>query len=189
MVEIEVCSKSGYRKSEFCPEIEIMSVVRKGLESPICSYHQQIHLTPDLQYRVNSSCESVDRMVTKSWFILPPIQEYYYRSKNLSYSSVPPFRNDCLLAESISPMDIIYPKEGSKIYVPKGLTGDSQHIVFEAVHRNPQKSVYWHIDGEYMGMSRKNHHFGLNLQKGAHILTLVDEDGAVISRNFAIISN
>lgn len=189
MIEIEVCSKSGYRISDFCTEAEMMSVVHKGLESPACSYHHQIHLTSDLVYRVNSSCESVDRIESKSWFILPPIQEYYYKSKNLSYKTVPPYRADCLLVESIAPMDIIYPKEGSKIYIPKGLTDDSRHIVFESVHRNPEKSVYWHIDGDYVGMSRKNHHFGLNLQKGKHVLTLVDEDGAIISRNFEIISN
>lgn len=189
MIEIEVCVKSGYRKSEFCPEVEVMAVVRKGLESPSCPYHKPIHLTEDLVYRVNSSCESVDKLITMPWFILPPIQEYYYRSKNLSYKPVPPFRNDCLLAESITPMDIIYPKEGSKIYIPKGLNGDSQHIVFESVHRNPEINVYWHVDGEYVGVSRKNHHFGLNMQKGKHLLTLVDEDGAEISRNFEIISN
>ncbi len=189
MMEIEVCSKSGYRKSESCPEVETALVVRKGLASPPCSYHKQIHLSDDLAYRVNSSCENVDQMITKSWFILPAIQEYYYRSKNLSYKPVPPFRPDCLLAESIAPMDIVYPKEGSKIYIPKGLTGDSQHIVFESVHRNPEKNVYWHIDGEYMGMTRKSHHFGLILKKGKHLLTLVDEDGSVISRNFEILSN
>lgn len=189
MVEIEVCSKSGYRKSEWCPDVEFVSVVKKGLESPVCPYHKNIHLSDDLLFRVNSTCESVDKMVEQSWFVLPPIQEYYYRSKNLSYKIVPPYRSDCEIAEVISPMDIIYPKEGSKIYIPRGLTGDSQHIVFESVHRNPEKIVYWHVDGEFMGTSIKNHHFGLNLKKGKHILTLVDEDGAVISRNFEIISN
>jgi penicillin-binding protein 1C len=86
-------------------------------------------------------------------------------------------------------MDIVYPKEGSKIYIPRGLSGEAQHIVFESVHRNPEKNVYWHIDGEYLGTSRKNHHFGLKLDKGKHLLTLVDEDGVIISRKFEIISN
>lgn len=189
MVEIEVCSKSGYRKSEWCSDVAIMSIVKKGLESPPCPFHQQIHLSNDRTYRVNSSCEAVDNMISTSWFILPPIQEYYYRGKNLSYKAVPPYRNDCLLAEAIAPMDIVYPKEGSKIYIPKGISGETQYIVFESVHRNPEKTVYWHVDGEFMGTSQKNHNFGLNLRKGRHLLTLVDEDGVVVSRNFEIISN
>ncbi len=189
MVEIEVCTKSGHRKSEVCSEVKKIAVVRKGLQSPVCPHHKRVHLSEDLMFRVNSSCEGVDKMIVKPWFVLPPIQEYYYRGKNLSYKTVPPYREDCLAVEIISPMDIVYPKEGSRIFIPKGLSGDTQHIVFESVHRNPEKTVYWHIDGNFMGTSKKNHHFGLNVNKGKHILTLIDEDGEVITRNFEIISN
>ena len=62
---------------------------------PVCSYHQLLHLDPTGSWQVNSACESPDRMVHRPWFVLPPVEEYYYRSKNPSYQPPPPFRADC----------------------------------------------------------------------------------------------
>src|SRR5690606_38178030 len=81
MQQAEVCVKSGFLASENCPKSkQWIPVSAKQTEQ--CNYHKLVHLDKTEQFRVNSNCENVDEMVTKSWFVLPPVMEWYYKSKN-----------------------------------------------------------------------------------------------------------
>ncbi len=85
MEKITVCAQSGFRSTSACSETVSQWVIHPGLESKACPYHRKIHLSPDKRYRVHSDCEAVADMVEVPWFVLPPVQEYYYRGKNLTY--------------------------------------------------------------------------------------------------------
>jgi penicillin-binding protein 1C len=84
-------------------------------------------------------------------------------------------------------MDMIYPKPGAKIFIPRDIDGKPGMSVFQLAHRNPNTTVYWHLDGAYVGSTRKSHHLSFNPSEGTHILTLVDEDGESIDRHFEVI--
>jgi penicillin-binding protein 1C len=130
----------------------------------------------------------MDRIVQATWFVLPPMQEYYFRTKNLSYTPLPPFRTDCQNASALVSMDLIYPKPDSKIFIPRELNGVSGKVVFELAHRNPGAIVYWHLDGEYVGSTKGTHNLPLNPRQGRHFLTVVDENGETINHSFDVIS-
>jgi penicillin-binding protein 1C len=185
---ITICSKSGYRSTSLCGEIDSIMVVAKGLETTTCPYHKKIHLSSDNKFRVNSECERVDNMNSTGWFVLPPVQEYYFRSKNLSYHPLPPFRKDCANPSSLVAMDLIYPKANSRIYIPKDLNGGVGSTVFQVAHRSPTATIYWHLDGEFIGSTKKSHHFALTPGNGEHTLTLVDEEGETLERQFQVLS-
>jgi penicillin-binding protein 1C len=85
-------------------------------------------------------------------------------------------------------MDLIYPKQHSRLFIPRDLDGKSGSSVFELAHRNPNITVFWHLDGEYLGSTRKVHHFGLNPGEGFHRLTLIDENGEQLVRDFTVLS-
>ncbi|RZJ99727.1 MAG: penicillin-binding protein 1C, partial [Flavobacterium sp.] len=70
--EVEVCSLSGHLAQENCPKIKQM-VSLKGKTTSVCPYHKTIHLDKSQQFRVNSSCENIENIVTKTWFVLPPV--------------------------------------------------------------------------------------------------------------------
>jgi penicillin-binding protein 1C len=127
-------------------------------------------------------------MVHRSWFVLPPIQEYFFKSKNTAYRSLPPFRNDCLNFNSVVQMELIYPKENSRIFIPREMDGTTGNTVFELAHRNPAVHVHWHLDGDYIGTTKSTHTFVLQPSEGKHVLTLVDEKGESIERSFEVIS-
>ena len=116
------------------------------------------------------------------------MQEYYFKSKNYAYKTLPPFRKDCAQASVVTSMDIIYPKRDSKIFIPRDLNGAAGKVVFELAHRNPKMVVYWHLDGNYVGSTKGNHHLPLNPPYGKHSLTLIAEDGETINYSFHIIS-
>jgi len=45
-------------------------------------------------------------MQHKSWFILTPAMEYYYKQKNADYKVLPPFKAGCEFAETGKVMEI-----------------------------------------------------------------------------------
>lgn len=186
--KIVVCSKSGHLASSLCTETNTIMSTVKGLETSPCPYHKRIHLTADHKYRVNSECEQIDKINPTGWFVLPPVQEYYFKSKNLTYHSLPPYRKDCMDPSSLMAMDLIYPKLNSKIFIPRDLNGEAGSTVFQVAHRSPTAVVYWHLDGKFIGSTKKSHHLGLTAGEGKHTLTLVDESGETLERQFQVIS-
>ncbi len=189
MEHISVCSLSGQRAIELCQSVDSISVTRAGLQTKPCSYHKKIHLSADNKYRIHSGCASVTEMISVNWFVLPPIQEYYFKSRNLSYRPLPPFRKDCEDPAVFASMELIYPKPNAKIFVPRELSSLQGSTVFEVAHRNPSMNIYWHLDGNYVGTTRKSHKMPLSPPKGNHVLTLVDENGESLKRSFQVLSN
>jgi penicillin-binding protein 1C len=184
--KIEVCSQSGARVTEFCQEKKEILVTRAGMQAAPCRFHRKIHVSQDGKYRVHSDCEPIQTMNAVSWFVLPPVQEYYYRTKNLSYKSLPPFRRDCENPANLAAMDVIYPKLNTQIFIPRELDGRPGSALFEVAHRNPQSTIYWHLDGDYQGATRGTHRFPITPRSGKHLLTLVDDQGEVFERSFFI---
>lgn len=189
MTRIEVCNKSGMRVSTSCHDIDTAWVSNSGLQSQACTYHKMIHLSKDKKFRVHADCESLTQMIDESWFVLPPIEEYYYRAKNLSYKTLPAFRSDCQPPSLSSNMEMIYPKEGSRIYIPRELNGSLGKVVIEIAHRNPKALVFWHLDDEYLGTTTRTHRIPIQTGAGSHKLTLVDDSGEVLEREFEVASS
>jgi penicillin-binding protein 1C len=188
MEQITVCTLSGQRNTGICDEVDTVWVNRRGLESFPCSFHKIIHTTTDRKYRVHSGCQQLDKVASTSWFVLPPTQEHFFRTKNQTYRPLPPYRKDCDVSSAHISMDLVYPKPDSRIYIPRELNGQSGRAICELVHRNPNTTVHWHLDGTYLGSTKKNHHLAINPDEGRHILVMVDEDGNTLEEHFEVLS-
>jgi penicillin-binding protein 1C len=189
LVETKVCTQSGYLPTDYCEETEMVSIPKVGLNSGSCPYHKTIHLDKTSKFRVHSDCESPSKMQHISWFVLPPVEEFYYKNNHPNYKLLPPYREDCLasLPDREQPMELIYPKRIAQIYVPIDLDGKLSPTVFKVAHRQPETPIYWHLDNEYLGSTTTFHDFALNPAKGKHTLTLVDKDGHRLETEFEII--
>lgn len=187
MVKIKVCHQSGYRAGEYCDNADDMWVPVAGLKSPVCPYHQLVHLDQTRSWQVNSDCVPPDQIVNQNWFVLPPSMEYYYKTRNYQYHSLPPFRSDCVNAYSPQAMELIYPKEGAKIYVPLEADGARGRMICNAAHRQFGARIYWHLDEQYLGVTSDFHQMALNPNPGPHILTLVDDRGNNLKIRFTVL--
>ncbi len=188
MTEILVSQKSGYRASLQCDDTVRVFVPQTGLRSEVCDYHQLVHLDDSGNFRVQSQCVRVDEMKHQTWFVLPATQEWYYRIKHPTYRTLPPFRPDCMPeGELVQPMELIYPMKNAKIRVPRELDGQTGRAVFEAAHRNPTAKIFWHLDENYIGETSNVHQMAFSPLPGMHTLTLVDENGVMISSSFEIL--
>ncbi|NSL88879.1 penicillin-binding protein 1C [Chitinophaga sp. Mgbs1] len=186
--KIEVCRKSGYRASELCEERDSIFVPPAGIRAGICPFHQLIHLDRTGQWRVTENCESPQFMQHKSWFVLPPSQEYYYRSKNY-YAALPPYKPECLtsLGQDKAPIELIYPRPNARIFVPLEIDGKPGQTIFTATHRNPAAKIFWHLDNTFIGATSEFHQMALHPPAGKHTITLVDENGERTGLEFEII--
>jgi penicillin-binding protein 1C len=184
----EVCTKTGYRASRYCPEVDSIYAYAKGDYSKQCDYHKLIFTDQKQKYRLSQECASIAEMEAVSWFVLPPVQEWYYRKGHPSYESLPPFAEGCEQAEENFTMEFIYPTERTRVFVPVGIEEQQQEIVFEIGHRFPGQKVYWHLDNAYLGETTSNHQFAFVPEKGWHTLTVVDETGESNSVNFEVVN-
>lgn len=161
-----VCRRSGHRATEWCrasgDPVDTVAIPRTGMASDPCPYHRP--LTTD--------------STTRSWFILPPAAEYYYRQSASDYA-VPP------AATTLRPLELIYPHHNATLYLPKGFsTGGgttTERFVFRAAHRSDRATLHWHLDNRYLGTTRSasatGHTLTVTPSAGEHWLTVVDEEG------------
>jgi len=184
LIEMKVCNRSGYVAGKYCiakKQWTSSSEAKNGT----CPYHQLIHLDQSKQYRVNSSCQEVSQIHSEPWFVLPPLQAYYYKTNDASYRQKPPFRKDCL-KEKESNIDFIFPKRNSSVYLPKGFDGKTNDVVLKIAHTDPEVEVFWYLDNTYLGKTHQFHEMPIKPQPGSYSITVVDDKGHELKRKITI---
>ncbi len=185
MLEVSICKKSGYRASSICDDTELKHIQKSGQKTEPCPFHQLVHLDTSERFQVNSSCEAVSRINNKSWFVLPPLQAYYFQNKNPFYKPLPPYRNDCIESSGIS-MEFIYPNQQSTIFLPKDFDGDTNDLVLKVAHSKPELELYWYVDSKFIGTTKDIHDMAVLPSEGEHIITVVDEMGNELRHKITI---
>ncbi len=170
----KVCQISGMLANPNCPTDQ-KEVVTNAENSGLCPYHRSFTMDASGQYRVSSDCHSLVNSTRKTAFVLPPIQDHYYRRSVSDYEGLPSLHPDC--AELENPIAIIYPIRGNKIFIPKEITGQKGRAVLQATHRQPDATLYWHIDETFAGTTIDTHDLSIWVSPGIHQLKIVDHHG------------
>lgn len=181
MVEVATCAKSGMIAGDYCEEIDTVFVPRAGKRTQSCKYHRLVHLDEEGNYQVNNSCYELNLMQHKSWFVLPPLMEYYYQQKDPTYKLLPSYRMDCQ-NEGEAKMEFIFPKPNTKLYLPKGFDENVNDLVLKVAHSSPNVTLFWYIDDEYLGETKEIHEQSVLPSVGKHLITVVDEQGNEIKQ-------
>lgn len=176
MIEEVICRTSGYRASEYCTERDTIPIPQSGAMTPICPYHKLVHLNKERTARVSSQCYSVSDIINEPWFVLSPVEEFYYSRCHVNYQPLPPMLNGCR-EENQQMIGFIYPENGAIMFIPRGFNGKLQHIICEATHINQDATLYWHLDNTYLGETQDIHNMAIQPSDGQHTLTIVDNDG------------
>lgn len=184
--EVAICSKSGYRASEYCEDETQMFVQTTGLRTSPCPYHLWIHTTKDELFQVNTSCESLENMTHKSWFVLPPLMEFYFKNKNPFYKKLPQFRSDCL-AINQQKMAFISPEQNEVISLTTDLDLSKNGVVIKVAHSNPKTKLFWYLNSTYIGSTKDFHEMEVFPKIKDVKITVVDEEGSLIERDFKVV--
>ncbi|WP_410501108.1 penicillin-binding protein 1C [Flavobacterium pectinovorum] len=183
--EVEVCRLSGYLAKDGCPKIK-QWVPKKGKSTVVCPYHKTVHLDRTEKFQVNSSCENIDNIVTKNWFVLPPVMAWYYKSQHIEYLPLPPFKEDCQGTQSVN-MDFIYPKTNSKIYLTKNFNSEVQPVILKVAYSERDRELFWYVDNVYKATTKTFHELPITPTAGTHYITVVDAFGNEIRRKIEIV--
>jgi penicillin-binding protein 1C len=187
--QVRVCKNDGYLASGEC-DAHIERVPRLARAQARSPHNMLVHLDATERFRVDSSCERVADMKHRSWFVLPPAQEYFYRRAHAGYKPLPDVRRDCAGAFASArnaTLDFLYPNAGTRVYIPIDFGATRGRVVFEAVHRDSDATLHWHIDRTYVGRTQLFHQVELDIEPGMHTLTVVDQQGESKTRRFEVL--
>ncbi len=180
--------ESGYLASTFSNQVDTVLIPKSGLQTAVSPFHQRVHLDKTESFRVTGACESVNSLVSKNWFVLPPKQAFYYKRLHPTYQELPPLRSDCYGdADNLVVMDMLYPEPDATLYIPTELSGVKGEVVFEVAHRDADSQLHWHLDNHYVGTTVGDHQLNLQPPGGDHILTVTDNEGNSLKRSFTVL--
>jgi penicillin-binding protein 1C len=185
-IEIEVCAESGYPKSEYCQNTKKIRACNVENHTGVCPYHKKVFLDESRQYRVLPDCYPVDQKCFEVYYVLPPVMEWFYKRHSPLFRPLPAFYPGCGTAHPDEVMAFVYPKSDAKVTIPIGIRGDRQQVIFEIAHRNPQKTIFWTLNDQFLGQTRLNHQMPIDVEKGTYRLRCVDEDGVELNRRIIV---
>jgi len=184
--QIDTCVNDGFLAAAEC-ETERTWVPRDSHFDALSPHNIRVHLDANSR-RVNGDCESPFSMRHASWFVLSPAEEYYYRRVHAEYRPLPPLRADCQGATGRPALALLYPDADAHVLIPTELDGKQGRTVFEAVASRSEATLYWHLDGRYLGETHTFHQQALDIEPGEHILTVVDDGGERVARRFQVLA-
>ncbi len=185
MQEVTICKQSGYRASQHCNDTHKTYIQNSGLKTEPCPYHILVHLDENESYQVNTSCEPLDRIIHKPWFVLPPLMSYYYKAKNPFYKTLPKFRSDCLGSDAIT-MAFIYPKSNNTVFLPKNFNGEVNELILKVAYSKPENILFWYLNDTFIGSTKDLHELAIKPAKGDYTITVIDAFGNEVKRKITV---
>ncbi len=183
LVPVAFCRQSGFLPSPHCPDTDTLLVPR-GIHNGQCPYHQLIHLDREGNFRVSDRCYPVEEMLTVPWFILPPAMDHFFRRSHPGHKPLPPVRQGCSSGEMV--MELIYPREMDRIFIPRQLDGTPGEVIFEMAHRDPGATLFWYVDNVFAGKTAAFHQLSLHPEPGWHTVTVTDPEGNVLEKRILV---
>ncbi|MBK8735439.1 MAG: penicillin-binding protein 1C [Saprospiraceae bacterium] len=186
-----LCRESGFLASEFCNEVDTTLQCPSASHLEICKYHKLLAVDSNGTYQVNRFCENNFKL--QSYFILPPIMEFYYKTHHSNYISAPQLRKDCLDEGQLQSdnVDIIYPTHLSIIKITKDIDAEENQLIFKAVQKRESAlescSLHWFIDSDYLGVTCNDHTMKCKPNVGKHKLLVTNDFGESKTISFEIL--
>nr|WP_316927723.1 penicillin-binding protein 1C [Ochrovirga pacifica] len=182
--EIKVCEISGHRPNPYCPTTQQLVPLVTNHTLP-CPYHQQIFLDDQAQYRVFKNCVENNNLQTKTFFVLPANQAWYYQKSHPNYKSLPPVQANCL-NNTVGVMDFLSPTKSTSFILAKDFDGKKQPLVIQVAHQRPNEKLFWYVDDKFVKTTQHFHELAFVPTLGKHTITVVDENGNQQTRQLNI---
>ncbi|MEZ4909990.1 MAG: penicillin-binding protein 1C [Saprospiraceae bacterium] len=172
---IRICKNSGKLSGTLCNHTSSAKMESAVHKLTTCNYHEDVMLDKN-DFLITPGCTAI-LAKRDTFFILPPHMEYYYRKVDKSYQILPDASPEC--KENSYSIQILYPTHEIKIFLPIEREHKPNTLIFKAYHPRENSSIFWYLDDIFMGETRQKntHEIHANIEKGKHILTVIDEMG------------
>ncbi|RYX99300.1 penicillin-binding protein 1C, partial [bacterium] len=183
---IEICKETGYRAGFSCPHKVIATKPVKSRNLKQCPYHKAIFVSNDGKNEVCSLCWQPGNYKKESFLFYSPDVIQFMRQRGNIINDIPPHKESCPSIHSQNQVKIIYPTDGAKLFLPKDIGGITQKLNLKAAHINTDTTIYWYIDDKFIGNTSNFHSKAIDITKGNHTLSIVDQNGNKDSCHFSI---
>lgn len=179
---LEICLETGFLAGSDCPNRVFVEAPRYMKPLRLCPYHQRIFVSEDEKYQVCSLCWEPGHYHGRERLVYPPEVAQYLRERGQIVGDLPPHKPDCPGQVSQGAggqlaLQIVYPQEDARLWVPRDFGGELQKVILRAAHRENQRMIYWYLDDRYLGSTVNRHEKAVELARGWHVLEVVDETG------------
>ncbi len=181
---ISICRESGKLAGALCKHIKNLNVEHLSMRFNPCTYHKVV-MTDDAGMQLSEKCATFMKK-QDTMFVLPSHMEYYYAAADLNYKVLPAYRQDCY--DDDKALNIVYPSDGIRIFIPKTGENNQNNIILKAYHRDKAATLYWIVNDKYIGTTTKGKHEILFTgAKGYYQLSISDQNGNFDQISFEVI--
>ncbi len=175
--QVKICRETGFLAGPDCPQTETVDAPLGMKPLKICPYHKAVYVTSDEKYQVCSLCWEAGKYKKMVLPFYPPDVAQYLRERGHILADIPPHLPACPALEENQPLQIVYPAQNARLWIPRDLDGQLQKVTLRVAHRQQNRFIYWYLDNHYLGSSEKRHVKAIALSAGWHVLEVLDEDG------------
>lgn len=183
---IRLCSDSGFRAGEDCPNTHVARRPRRAPQVAVCPYHRSFWIDPDTGFEVCSRCWKASRHQRITRLILPADAAQLMRRAGHRIDSSPVHNPDCPASSPHDPLRVVYPSPGATLLVPRDLDDRPESVTLRASHTSAAATLHWYVDGNYQGRTTGDHAVSLLLASGRHRVEIIDQDGRAASTTFTV---
>jgi penicillin-binding protein 1C len=174
---VRLCLETGYLAGPLCEKTQIVEAPRFMKPLKLCPYHQKLFLSHDGRYQVCSACWETGKVKETVRLVFPADVVQYLRESGKPVADLPRHRPSCTAQNAEEVLQILYPPDNARLWIPRDLDGQLEKVTFRAAHREKGIRLYWYLDDVFIGTSRNRHTRSCLLTFGTHTLEIVDENG------------
>lgn len=183
---VTVCLDTGFAAGHDCPRTASVQAPRVSHPLKPCPYHKGVFVSSDEKHQVCSLCWEPGEYKEVKKLSYPPDVAQHLRESGVVMAKLPRHKEGCPGHVAANPVQIVYPVQGAKLWIPRDFNGQLQKLSFRVAHAHHDRWVYWYIDNIYHGTTRGAHKLPAQLETGWHRLEVVDEQGHRKSRKFYV---
>lgn len=184
---VTVCASTGYLPNSSCPDTVNTYKPSGAWKTEQCQWHQKVITDKKSGLEVCSRCwTGVDRKDTVL-LLYPSAATEIMRRKGMKADLMPSHNPICTAVKAkVNRITIEYPVDGISIFIPRDMKGEYQRVVAKA-SCGTGSSLFWYLDGNYLGKTVDIHTMAVSCKTGKHVLSVFDNEDGLQRTSFDVV--
>jgi penicillin-binding protein 1C len=186
LVEISCCRQSGYPAGPDCAETILLKRPVNAYMPGQCPYHERYWIDRKTGRAVCSLCWQETDTIRVARYIVPPAVRDQLEKQGVPVDTIPTHLETCPVFHDKNRLEIIYPLNNIKVFIPRDLDGVHEKVVFKVKHQQTHARCFWFLNGRFLDETAENHTLAADLDPGTYRLTVQDQEGFTKSVHFTV---
>ena len=180
---IRSCAFTGRRAGLLCDSTIWLYVNQISHKWRNCEAHK-IGVVRDNRYYPPNCLRDIQEFDT--FFVLPTLEESFYKRIKSDYYVLPPIYLECRQEEDSRTLQFVYPFENASIFLPLESNSKRRSLLAQVAIGGETEQLFWYLDDQFLGTTSDTHEMACKPTPGQHKLTVVHENGQRISTDFRV---